>query len=60
MIRSRLASPPPIVALTANTLETDVKQYLEIGMAGVIPKPIQRDDLVATVNEAVGKAQAQP
>ena len=60
LIRSRLASPPPIVALTANTLETDVKQYLEIGMAGVIPKPIQRDDLVATVNEAVGKAQAQP
>lgn len=59
LIRSRLASPPPIVALTANTLETDVKLYRDIGMAGVIPKPIQRDDLVATVNEAVGKAQAQ-
>jgi len=60
LIRSRLASPPPIVALTANTLETDVKLYLEIGMAGVVSKPIQRDDLIATVNEAVGKAQAQP
>jgi CheY-like chemotaxis protein len=60
LIRSRLSSPPPIVALTANTLETDVKLYLEIGMAGVVSKPIQRDDLIATVNEAVGKAQAQP
>ena len=30
----------PIIALTANTLESDVKTYFEVGMDDVLPKPI--------------------
>jgi len=35
----------PIIALTANSSETDIEKYLEVGFDGIIPKPVSDVDL---------------
>jgi signal transduction histidine kinase/ActR/RegA family two-component response regulator len=36
----------PIIAMTANVMEDDIKEYLEAGLLDFIPKPFQLKDLV--------------
>lgn len=40
----------PIVALTGNIGETDLKTYLQIGFMGYVAKPIIPEDMMDTVN----------
>ncbi|PHS22598.1 MAG: hypothetical protein COA84_12540 [Robiginitomaculum sp.] len=40
----------PIIAVTANIMEGDREKYLAAGMDGFIPKPINVQTLVATIN----------
>ncbi|MEX0298871.1 MAG: ATP-binding protein, partial [Kordiimonas sp.] len=40
IIKERMETPPPIVAITANTMESDIDIYLAAGMDEVIGKPI--------------------
>lgn len=51
----------PIVALTANVLEDDVKHYLSVGMNAHVAKPTKIDTLrrtIAAVSKPVGEGQA--
>jgi signal transduction histidine kinase/CheY-like chemotaxis protein len=42
IIRLRMPNPPPIVAVTANTMEQDVVEYKEAGIVEVLGKPLDR------------------
>ena len=48
----------PIVALTANADPEDAKQYLSIGMAAVVEKPIKPERLRMAMNAAMSASQA--
>ncbi|NVJ98064.1 MAG: response regulator [Alphaproteobacteria bacterium] len=48
-ILAKTKSPPPIVALTANTMKEDVTTYLQAGMAAHIGKPIDTREMMATI-----------
>lgn len=41
----------PIVALSANAMQDDVKHYRSIGMSAVLSKPIERRDLIAVLSQ---------
>ncbi|THB72995.1 MAG: response regulator [Gammaproteobacteria bacterium] len=41
----------PIIALTANVLECNIKEYSEAGMDGFIPKPIDFADLISSLKQ---------
>lgn len=49
IIKSEIESPPPVIALTANTLSEDTKQYSQAGFDAVVGKPIE----IAVLREAV-------
>jgi signal transduction histidine kinase/AmiR/NasT family two-component response regulator len=49
----------PILALSANVMSHQVKEYLEAGMTGFIPKPIEAAKLFAAIEEALSDAEAQ-
>ncbi|MBL4788668.1 MAG: response regulator [Kordiimonadaceae bacterium] len=51
IIKLRMARPPPIVMITANTLEDHVEEYARIGVSAVIGKPIDRKKLAAVIRE---------
>lgn len=51
VIRAEIASPPPIIALTANTLPEDTRQYREAGFDAVVGKPIDVSALRAAVEK---------
>lgn len=55
IIRLRMANPPPIIALTANTLEQDLADYKKAGIASVLGKPLSRDDLWRVLKDFLGK-----
>lgn len=42
----------PIIALTGNTMPSDIESYYDAGMNGVIAKPIDIDLLKSTINKA--------
>ncbi|MCC2959194.1 PAS domain-containing protein [Massilia sp. IC2-278] len=46
----------PIVAMTANAMEEDRQRALEAGMDAHLPKPIDVDELVATLLRVTGRA----
>jgi signal transduction histidine kinase/AmiR/NasT family two-component response regulator len=48
--------PGPIVALTANVMESDRARYLEIGCDDVAPKPINRAELLNKIIRLTGAA----
>jgi signal transduction histidine kinase/AmiR/NasT family two-component response regulator len=48
----------PILALSANVMSHQVKEYLEAGMSGFIPKPIEAAKLFAAIEEALSGAGA--
>jgi signal transduction histidine kinase/AmiR/NasT family two-component response regulator len=49
----------PILALSANVMNHQVKEYLEAGMTGFIPKPIEAAKLFAAIEEALSGASAE-
>ncbi len=44
-----------IIAMTANVLSEDVRQYFEIGMNGYISKPFVQKELIAKMGEMIGE-----
>ncbi|NVJ98063.1 MAG: response regulator [Alphaproteobacteria bacterium] len=51
----KMKNPPPIIALTANTMKDDVEAYLAAGMKGHIGKPIDMDELRATISRVISE-----
>jgi signal transduction histidine kinase/CheY-like chemotaxis protein/HPt (histidine-containing phosphotransfer) domain-containing protein len=45
----RLGCTQPIYALTANAMTHEISQYLALGFAGHLRKPIERDVFIATI-----------
>lgn len=41
----------PIIALTANAMSHDVEQYRSLGFDGLLQKPLNRQDLIATITK---------
>ena len=41
---------PPIIALTANSFEEDIKFYLESGMNGHLAKPFKKEELIKVLS----------
>jgi len=41
----------PVIALTANTAESDRKQCFELGMKGYLTKPLQKEKLIAELDK---------
>jgi len=60
-IRSREAMmhvrPIPILALSANVMSHQVKEYMDAGMTGFIPKPIEAPKLFAAIEEALSSLE---
>lgn len=46
----------PIIAVTADVAENHIPGYLEAGMNAFATKPIDREALLATINEVLGEA----
>jgi len=44
-IKKRFASPPPVIALSANVMEGDKEEYLSEGMNDYISKPVNSEEL---------------
>ena len=53
------AKTVPILALTANALDTDIKQSIASGMNAHLAKPTDSDLLYSTLKKFIGKAKAQ-
>lgn len=49
-------SATPIVALTANTMPDDILKYRDVGMDGIVGKPIQPDELEQVMDAVLGGA----
>ena len=43
----------PIIAVSANTFESDKKQAIEIGMNAHVSKPYDPDKLIAAINKVI-------
>ena len=43
----------PIIAMTANAFESDIKTALDAGMNGHIPKPFKKEELLVRINEVL-------
>ncbi|MEG3911562.1 response regulator [Microcoleus sp. w2-18bC1] len=58
-VYDRLQSDPitrsiPVILLTARVLSTDMAQFAQMGVAGVIPKPFEATTLPGKVTEILG------
>jgi signal transduction histidine kinase/CheY-like chemotaxis protein len=51
VIRDQTAKPPPIVAVTANTMENDLVEYKAAGIVAVLGKPLDRNELRRIIAE---------
>ncbi len=59
IIKDTLDSPPPVVALTANTLKEDVEKYLAAGMDAHVGKPIVIEELMEAIRRLVHAKAAE-
>lgn len=57
IIKLRSATPPPIIAVTANTSDSDVQTYLDAGVDAVIGKPIDFDRFRAVILSVLDKSK---
>lgn len=57
-IRNNYKSDIPVIALTANASKEDERNYLDLGMNGVLSKPFIQDELFALINELVVSEKA--
>jgi CheY-like chemotaxis protein len=58
-IRNKYKSDIPVIALTANASQEDKRNYLDLGMNGVLSKPFIQDELFALINELVGTKKGE-
>ena len=49
----------PIIALSANVMSHQIKEYMEAGMNGFVPKPIEAGELFAAMERALDARDAQ-
>ena len=49
------AKTVPVIAMTANLFEEDIREYTDAGMTGVLPKPLNIDQLNETVTKQITK-----
>ena len=49
------AKTVPVIAMTANLFEEDIREYTDAGMTGVLPKPLNIDQLIETVTKKITK-----
>jgi CheY-like chemotaxis protein/HPt (histidine-containing phosphotransfer) domain-containing protein len=54
------AAKVPIIAMTANVLPQQVRQYLAAGMNGHVPKPVRQKELDAAITRALGRKLRRP
>ena len=50
----------PIIALTADAMEENIKKYLQAGMDDVVPKPIDQNQLLVAINKVMGEEVSIP
>ena len=43
----------PIIAMTANVMKAEVQRCIDAGMTGFIPKPVERNELLATLHSVL-------
>lgn len=59
ILLDKMVSPPPIIALTANTMKDDVEAYMQAGMLAHVGKPIDVKQLTETVYRVLDSVQAR-
>ena len=52
-----MAASIPIIALTANAFDEDMKRSVESGMNGHLSKPLDVDEVLRVIAQAVGKEE---
>ena len=57
--RDNAREETPIIALSANVMSHQIKEYLAAGMNGFVPKPIEAGDLFASMERALDARDAQ-
>jgi len=60
IIKEKMASPPPVIALTANTMKEDVIRYLGAGMDAHVGKPINMTELRTAIAQVLASRHNQP
>ncbi len=53
------ATEIPIIALTANAFDEDVRQSLQAGMDAHLSKPVEPDTLFSTLEELIGRRESR-
>lgn len=49
------AKTVPVIAMTANLFEEDIREYTDAGVTDVLPKPLNIDQLIETVTKQITK-----
>ena len=51
------AGTVPVIAMTANLFEEDIREYTDAGMTGILPKPLNISQLIETVAKQITKGE---
>ncbi len=46
----------PILAMTANVMQSEVQQCLDAGMDGFVPKPFKQEELVEAIRRVIRRS----
>ncbi|MCB9958682.1 MAG: response regulator [Rhodospirillaceae bacterium] len=60
LIRSQHGALPPIIGYTAHAMTDDRRRFREAGMDAVLAKPVQPDELAATICMVLERAPQRP